>query len=36
MSRFSEFLRVLWQYRSHRITCAARIAYGCAYRGLPF
>jgi hypothetical protein len=36
MSRFAEFLRVFWQYRSHSIAYAARIAYGCAFRKLPF
>lgn len=36
MTRLAEFVRVFWQYRSQPITYAARIAYGCAYRGLPF
>lgn len=37
MSRIAEFLNVYRLYRlSHSPIYAARIAYGCAFRGLPF
>jgi hypothetical protein len=37
MNRFAEFLSVYRAYRrAHSIPYAARIAFGCVYRGLPF
>lgn len=37
MSKLREFLSVYAQYRrSHRPSYALRIAYGIAFRGLPF
>lgn len=37
MSALREFARIYRQYRaSHSALYAARIAYGCAFRGLPF
>jgi hypothetical protein len=35
--KLAKFLRVFAQYRRHHSTAyAARIAYGIAFRGLPF
>lgn len=37
MKRIAEFIAVYRQYRKHnRALYAARIAYGCAFKGLPF
>ena len=37
MSRIAEFVAVYRLYRvAHGPLYAARIAYGCVYRGLPF
>lgn len=37
MSRLREFLQVYRLYRqAHSVSYAARIAYGIAFRGLPF
>jgi hypothetical protein len=34
--KVAEFIRVLWQYRHSTPTNALRVAYGCAFKGLPF
>ena len=36
MKALREFFTVFWQYRRHNPLYAARIAYGCAFKGLPF
>lgn len=37
MKQLAEFWRIFKQYRAcHSTRYAARIAYGCAFRGLPF
>ena len=37
MNRLAEFFKVLREYkRHHSLFYSARIAYGIAYRGLPF
>jgi hypothetical protein len=37
MSRFAEFVSIFKLYRQHHSPIyAARIAFGCVFRGLPF
>ena len=37
MSRLIEFMHVFWHYsKYHGVAYAARIAYGIAFKGLPF